>query len=311
MKKNVLFFVCIAVILCLSGCRINDDLQRLYVKAIISCSNDKTLTKAETNAFTSDSIGVYVDDEDGLYAPAVNSTAVVSSGRVTSAPGPDIFINAPATVYAYYPASANELNSPDSTFTKSITVSLTDDFSASGQIDYLWATPTDVSRTNRTNVSLTFYHALAKVVFRLTLAADYAGNPGLTQITLTTASSSHHFKYGQGTMSIADGSLTLHNEGNTLTYSGSKTLSGTASDIIALIAPTSLADNISATSDITIGITVGGILYTTALPVNPIAEWACGTCYVYNITVGSRSISISQVDVSGWIEGGGTDIIVD
>lgn len=246
-----------------------------------------------------------------MYAPAVNSIATVTSGSVTSAPSPDIFINPDATVYAYYPAIADEIVNPDRTSTKDITVDLSNDLSATEQIDYLWATPTDVCRTNCTNVSLTFNHALAKVVFKVTLKESYVGDKTLTQIKLSTVSSTYKFKCGNGTMSIADGSITLPTEDDELTCSGTKTLSGTASDVIALVASTLLAENTSATSEITLSMTIGNVTYSTSLPVNTVAEWAGGNYYIYDISVGSKSISISEVSVSGWIGGAETDITVD
>ncbi len=64
--KKFLPFVCIAAILSISGCSISDNVQKLYVRAEITDSPVKTITKSETAAFSSDNIGVYVDDASVL-----------------------------------------------------------------------------------------------------------------------------------------------------------------------------------------------------------------------------------------------------
>ncbi len=303
--------ISIAVLFALPGCRISDDLERLYVRAKIADSGQGARTKSEINTFSNSTIGVFVDDEDGYYSPVTNSIAVVTSGSVTAAPSPDIFINAPAKVYAYYPASSNELVNPTSAST--IDVHIEPGMPLEYQTDYLWADPVDVSRTNRTNVPLTFHHALAKVIFTVILTDSYDGSTILNFISLSCPSDpTHLFKSGYGKMSIADGTISnLENEDIFLTFDGrSQTLSKTTEiEIISLVAPTRLADSTSDESPIELFLRTGDNNYVARLPVNHIAEWVGGTTYKYNITLGSEEMTIDGVTATPWIDE--TDIDID
>ena len=145
-----------AVIFC--GCskdNSNGSGGQLSITTNVKPSADGSFTKSAVSSFSSSTIGVFVGG--AAYSPTSNSTAVVSSGSNTISPTPSIYINADAMVYGYYPAAASELTNPTSASTKAVTVVTADDFLATAQNDYLWATPVAVSKTNRT-AALTFNH---------------------------------------------------------------------------------------------------------------------------------------------------------
>ena len=309
MRKNlfILMAVVSAVIFC--GCskdNSNGSGGQLSITTNVKPSADGSFTKSAVSSFSSSTIGVFVGG--AAYSPTSNSTAVVSSGTNTVSPTPSIYINADAMVYGYYPAAASELTNPTSASTKAVTVVTADDFLATAQNDYLWATPVAVSKTNRT-AALTFNHALSKVIFSLKLGSTYAGAGALTEVKLTTTSDTYKFKAGtSGTMLIASGVLSGLTDQATLDYTGSKTLTTTASEVIGLVAPTSLAENISASSTITLTITLDGQTYSATLPVDKVAAWAAATSYTYNITVSSGELVIGTVSIADWTAGTSTDV---
>jgi hypothetical protein len=267
-------------------------------------------TKSEMANFSSSVIGVYVDDANDAYSPAKNSTATVSSGSTGVATSPAININAAATVYGYYPAVADELTNPDSTTSKSISVGSSDDFAATTQTDYLWSTPVKVSKSNRT-ASLTFNHALSKLVFSISLGSDYAGTGAMTGIKLSTSSATGEFKTGSGSMKIKDGSISDLSATKELSYTGSRTLSTTATTVTALVAPATLAASTEAVSTITITLTIDGSDYSNTLPVSTVASWVGGSSYTYSIGVGSGSLSMGSVSITDWSTGGTTSVTVE
>ncbi len=303
--------ICITLLFALSGCRISDNLEKLYVRAKISDPVASVRTKSEVNSFSNSTIGVFVDDEDGFYSPVTNSTAVVTSGSVTAAPSPDIYINTPAKVYAYYPASSNELENPTSAST--IAVNIQPDMPMEQQIDYLWADPADVSRPNNINVPLTFHHALAKIVFSIKLTDSYDGSTTLSSLRLISNSSYPIFKSGIGTMSIADGIINLLEGSGFWELSfcpENQTLSSTDElEIITLAAPNRLANSTSDDSSIDLFLSAGQNTYQAILPVNPVAEWVGGTVYKYNITLGGVDMIINGVTATPWVDE--TDIDVE
>ncbi|MFA7115882.1 MAG: fimbrillin family protein [Bacteroidales bacterium] len=267
--------------------------------------NNVSPTKSLVTDFSNNTIGVFVDDVANVYNPKINSTAIVSTGTNSVIPFPSIYINPDATVYSWYPATADELTYPDITSTKSITLVSTDDFSATNQTDYLWATPEPVTKSKCTPV-LTFNHALSKVIFSVTLRDNYKGAGELTAISLTSTSTP--FLSGTGTLLIADGTVSGTSI-DSLVYGGNLSLSDEATEAVALVAPTILAENTDAISDITIKLTIDGCSYLAILPVSTVSEWAAHTEYTYNITVNSEELTIDPVVViTDWTIGGNYDL---
>ncbi|MGE4585833.1 MAG: fimbrillin family protein [Mangrovibacterium sp.] len=316
MKKNYLLGTAMAAVIAFgTGCSDeeipgeNNSTGELQITANIERTNSGVPTRSVVTDFSNSTIGVYVDDAAGAYSPTTNSTASVSTGSNSVTPTPSVYINADATVYAWYPATADELTNPTSSSTKNITVVSSDDFAAAGQTDYLWATPVSVSKSNRT-AALTFQHALSKIIFSITLGSNYAGTGSLTNITLTAANDSYYFQTGSGTMAIADGTVSGLTGTATLAYTGMLSLSTSAAEVDALVAPATLAENTSSDSEITIAMTIDGSAYSTTLPVSSVSVWAAATVYTYNITVNSGELTLGTVTITDWTAGSSTDVTV-
>ena len=128
MKRNYLLITAlIAITVFGAGCSkeesstIEDSNELKVTTNIIEPSTKSIITE-----FSSSTIGVYVDDilekyyiceendDDGTYNPTTNSIATVSTGDNFVTVNPSISITADATVYAWYPATADELENPTS-----------------------------------------------------------------------------------------------------------------------------------------------------------------------------------------------------
>ena len=250
----------------------------------------KPSTKAILTEFSGSTIGVFV-------AGTSNSTATVSTGANAVTVSPPISIDASTTVYAYYPATKkDELTSPTSTSTKAIEVLSADDFSATDQTDYLYATPATVTTTNRT-AELIFKHALSKVVFKLKKADDFSGAGVLSAISLY--SSEKPFLSGtKGKMLIAEGTISDLTATSTLTYKDDTkpiTLTADAKEAVALVAPTTLTNNIIIT------LTIDGDSYPGIFSISDVSAWEAGHAYTYNVTVDKNGgIIIGNVSITDW-----------
>ena len=262
----------------------------------------KPSTKSTVSSFNNSTIGIYVDDDADKYTPSTNSIAIVSNGDNSVIVKPSIYINADATVYAWYPAKTGELANPTSTSATDITVLNTDDFSATGQNDYLIATPVSVTEANRT-AALTLKHALSKIIFSIKKDADFEEDGVLSAISLTSTGTP--FLSGtDGTMTIEDGTISALTSTSTLKYTGSIILSTTAAKIVALVAPTTLNETI------TIKLTIDDNFYSTTFPVTEVSTWDAATEYTYNITAYKGELKIGIVTITPWATGTTTDIPV-
>ena len=290
MKKNYLLMIALITVTFFgAGCSKEEEGSN---ELKVTTNVTKSLTKSMVSEFSGSTIGVFVA---GI---SENSTAIVSTGANAVAVTPSIPITADATVYAWYPATGGEITNPTSTSTKDITVVNADDFAATDQTDYLYATPATVTTTNRT-AELTFKHALSKVIFKVKKVDDFSGTGDLSAIALSSTETP--FLSGSGTMTIADGSISGLTATDNLTYTGSYTLTTTAQEAVALVAPTTLAANTSATSTITITLTIDDDdSYSTTLPVLETSEWAAGNTYTYNITVKNGELEIGNVSITPW-----------
>jgi len=272
------------------------------LKVTTNIADDNEATRSVITSFSNSTIGVYVDDDSDIYSPTVNSIANIKTGASTVSPSPAIYINSEAKVYAWYPATEGELENPTSSSTKAIEVLDKDNFGAENQIDYLWATPTDVSKSNR-RAMLEFNHALSKIVFSIKIGDNFKGNGVLTKILF--ASNLTPFLSGNGTMNIADGTISGLTATDSLEYNGDVTLTTTATNIVTLMAPTTLNDTTL------IEFTIDGAEYSAEFPIGTIPAWLTGTTYTYNITVDGVELYIDDnVIVNDWEAGGSTDISI-
>ena len=312
MKKNYLLGAVMAAIMIIwAGCSKEnipgeeDSAGDLKVTTNIAVLKQVVPTRSVVTDFVDKTAGIYVDDEDGLYNPSTNSTITgttdISNGSAVT-PLPLISIDADAMVYAWYPATVNELTNPNSTSTKSITVVDADDFAASSQTDYFWATPTSVT-SSKHNVALNFNHALSKVVFKIT-KGNLVGEGKLTGLTITSSNDSYKFLSGSGTMAIKDGSISGLTSVNALTYTGSEILSSDeATGVVALVAPVTLAESTSSVPEITINLTIDGDPnYSATLPVTKASSWEALTEYTYKIVVNRNKLKIDILKIIDWTE---------
>ena len=301
-KKNYLLMIALITVTFFgAGCSKEEEGSN---ELKVTTNVTKSLTKSMVSEFSGSTIGVFVE---GIS----NSTATVSTGANAVAVTPSIPITADATVYAWYPATGGEITNPTSTSTKDITVVNADDFSATAQTDYLYATPVTVTTENRT-AELTFKHALSKVIFKVKKVENLSGTGVLSKISLTASDDTYKFLSGSGTMTIADGSISGLTATDNLTYTGSYTLTTTAQEAVALVAPATLAASTSATPTITITLTIDDDdSYFTTLPVLETSEWAAGNTYTYNITVKNGELIIGNVSISGWASNDETSLDVE
>ena len=307
MKNNYLVMIALITIMffgagCSTKTRLGDEDSNSCLKIRANITDDDKSSKAVVTSPSNITIGVYVDDTDGVYNPETNSTAYIGTGTNSVTASPFIYINADANVYAYYPATANELTNPSNTSTKSIELVHTDDFAATAQTDYLWATPTSVSKSNSI-ANLTFQHALSKLVFSITKGDHYPGAGVLDSISLTSTGTP--FLSGNGTMGIANGKFNGLTPTASLTFTGNTTISSTGSNIVALVAPTTLDENT------TITLKIDGKSYTSNFPITSVTAWAAATTYTYNITIAEGELEIEGVRTTDWVTVSETDLSVE
>jgi len=273
----------------------------------------RALFEGTSASFSSgNQIGLFVDNTGSStsYAPTDVSTCTYTTSF--GAPSPAIYINENATVYAYYSGgTVASLTNPTSSSTIAATVSSTDLFNTSAsnspaQVDYLWAAPNAVTKSDR-DANLTFYHALSKIIFVVNKAENYAGIGTLTSIVLTDAdaASGTCFLAGTGTMAVADGTLGSLTETSPLTFTSTGTTINTYNATTPTIATAwFLAAPTTVPTSITLALTIDGQLYTTtAFPTTP-SSWGKGTSYTYTVTVGTGTLTVnSTVTISDWATG--------
>ena len=312
MKRNYLLIIAlIAVTVFGAGCS-KEESSAIEGSCELKVTTNivKPSTKSMVSSFTSSTIGIFVDDAEVTGTTynylTENSTASITTGANSVTVTPSIPITADATVYAWYPTTTTEtvpeLTSPTSTSTTAIEVLSADDFAATAQTDYLWATPATVKAENRT-AELIFKHALSKVNFSIKKADDYTDPGVLSAISLSSTGTP--FLSGTGKMLIADGTISDLTATSTLTYTDDTnpiTLTTDAQETVVLVAPATLAASTSATSTITITLTIDDdIEYHATLPVSEVSAWAGGKAYTYNITVNKKELEISRnVQITDW-----------
>lgn len=307
-----------------------DSSAQLRITASMNVTSSKVSKRSAVTSFTTAPIGLFVDDATlgttTAYTPASNSTAEVttgaggstvgSSGSITA--GKEIYLNATsAKVYAYYTGSANLASVPaltNPTYASKIPVTVlnSDAFDATGQNDYMWATPVTVSKASNT-AALVFNHAMSKIIFNIT-PTNYAGTGALTNISLSDATVEHDatsyafWADADGTeaglgMDVEDGDFSGLTRTQTLSFTGNKTLAnGAATTVEALVAPTSLSG-----ATITLSITIDAQAYTATIPVSTVTAWAKSNQYTYAISLSGSSMTISEVSITDWTN---TDITV-
>ncbi len=211
-----------------------------------------------------------------------------------------------ATVYGFYPVTEPSTSDAITADTEAKTIPVVIASSYSGfavpksQADYLYAT--DGTATTMETVSkaspeasLTFYHALSQLSFIVNKAEDFGGTGSLTSLKVTASDSI-----------TGSGTLKLDSTGITLNETASKSIELTGSDTInaysatpstnviatALVAPLTTSQNVKLT------MTIDGVDYTGTISN---AEWEAGSNYIYTVTVGGGTLTITSVSIQDWV----------
>lgn len=274
---------------------------------------------AVQDAKSLDEVAVYATGADytagNNYAVYTNKTS-----RWDNEGSESIYLtNADATIYGYYPTTTKF---DASAKTIPVTVNETDAItaidnstattiaSASGEVDYMYATPvSSVNNKSGNNVTLVMNHALSMVSFRVYKAADYKGPGNLTKVVMENVGAGTTLNKGTSpTMDITTGAI---NEGaaqqavytRTIT---DYTLASTANDskkFSILVLPTASAigySNIKAT------FTIDGADYSVNLTQPTAAgtegKWQAGYNNLYTVKMGGTDLTITTVTVAEWKE---------
>lgn len=276
------------------------------------------LTRSAVQEATSlDKVAVYATGSDytagNNYAVYTNKTSSWANEGSES-----IYLtNADATIYGYYPTTKKY---DESAKTIPVTVKETDAItaidnstgtaiaSASGEVDYMYATPvSSVNNKSSNNVTLVMNHALSMVSFRVYKADDYKGPGNLTKVVMENVDAGTTLSKGTNpTMDITTGAIT---EGNPQKVVYTRTISGyqltsTANDskkFSILVLPTASAiSNIKAT--FTIDDADYSVNLTQPTAANTDGKWQPGYNNLYTVKMGGTDLTITTVTVAEWKE---------
>lgn len=301
--------------------------KELGVSASISgTANTRSLINAFAN---NDRIGVFITG----IGYAQNVVAYTFNGSATWVSPSDVaskilLSENVATVYGFYPADAvtGTLSNTDAN-TINISLSASKDFYDTNQGDYMYATSTtqttgsspptytqQATALNTANsVNLYLHHALTKLTFVVNKGEHYKGLGTLTELSLSSKTSSGIFDGGAGTMAVKDGTLVFTGgKGTSITFTGSAVIndysitSSTTPVVYGLVAPRT--DN----TNITLTLTIDGKIMSVDLPAaSPADRWNVGTDYTYTITVNGTDLVVSSVVILPWTEVSGGSTILD
>lgn len=205
-----------------------------------------------------------------------------------------------ATVYGFYPATAADSNT---TTNKTIPITIASSYEEfavpESQADYLYATDgtgaTTMEKVSKASpeASLTFYHALSQLSFIVNKADNFGGTGTLTSLSATAATSNIT---GTGTLKLDGSGITLSETASkSITLTGSTTINAPSSTTVtatALVAPFATAQTVTLT------MTIDGQEYTGTISN---AKWEAGSNYIYTVTVGGGTLTITSVSIQDWV----------
>lgn len=250
-------------------------------------------------------IGVYVTGNDNTALPKnAQSVYTLQNGTWSSIAPPEITVtnaSTPNRLYAFSPSDLAVTNSSAGNHSVPVQV-IADNFTASRQTNYLYATPLTALATSRA-VTFTMNHALAKVSFRVFKSANVQETLTLKKIELL--SSTNRLQTGMsGTMNLASGALNGLASTNSIVLDGSVELSTLQStpNVSALLAPMSASET-RLSFRLTVEVTeangsITARTFETAV-VNAV-QWKAGFHYVYSITVDKMGGSLTNVKIDAW-----------
>jgi hypothetical protein len=321
--KKIFMFAAIASTM-LASCSNEDETtttsagkSELGVSAVITGA---VVTRGLTDAFAAaDTIGVFIDNQTGGetdYTPATATYTYGATNWVAPASGKIYLTNQVATVYAFYPRGV-EGDVDYTAKTLKVNVDSVQNFSATSQIDYMFATARSGAEGSYTyplavasnavgnyDVSLFFHHALSKLSFIVNKESSYTGAGLLTSVRLTKDAG---FLAGSdlGTVSLGDGVISGLHATYDIVFAGSTTINAAAGTTVlveGLVAP------IVATTGISLTLTIDGKNMIVTLPATaPADAWLQGKNYTYTINVQGTELSVVSVAITAWDDlAGGT-----
>lgn len=299
--------------------------------SLLSACGDDALTDQPDNALRLQSVSVADDALAGTTRATLGATAPISAIGIyatTSAHAalennaqsvfskkggtwscdtpPEIASQetAPDYIYAFSPETSKVTHSATGAHTIPVTVG-NDNFSATLQTDYLYATPQQAYAGKRT-VSFEMLHALAKVSFKI-LKSQYVSEP-MTLTKVELLSPTNRIQTGTGTMNIGTGKLTSLTDASLLTLTGSTVLKKETDadvdtpNVTCLVAPMPGEENaLSFRLTVAVGAadSAATLVFETGA-VKTAQQWKAGMHYVYKIIVSKMGGGLSGVQMDDW-----------
>ena len=324
-----LFYFAAALPLLLTSCNKEDvtsDYDNtpvpLSVNATIGISSESISRSLVTGAaFGEESdIGIFITGTG--YTPKV--TIYTFDGSAWNLkPDPvqsPIYLNSKATVYGFYPVTEPSSGSPitANTTDKTIPVTVASSYNAiatdvpDNQADYLYATDgtnattmAEVSKSDP-NASLKFYHALSQLSFVINKGENFSGTGTLTSLTVAAETSNIT---GTGTLKLNGTGIELSGSlSKSITLTGSTTINAYNVTPSTNVIATALVAPLATKQEVTLTMKIDGQDYTGTISN---AEWAAGSNYIYTVTVGSGTLTITSVSIQGWVNVGSGSVTVE
>ncbi len=285
------------------GCTANlpgEDGTSLHLLSV-TLPDDERTTKAAVSTISD--VNVYLTKKSDGSDYVADNKSFMKFSNASGSWTPDHEVELTTTsayVYGCYPKDNTITN--DGVMPKiSVTLLDSDDFSGTGQSDYLYATTSkgavaEASSTAR-SVSLQMNHALAKISFRVSKASGVTEKMTLTAIDIVSRNS--RLLKGDGTMLLNDGTLNAP-QTDSLHLKGSIELavSQTAANVNCLAAPMKGAEP---SLSFSLHVKVGDVerVFTTA-PVSASVHWEKGKQYTYAIQINKMSGTLTDVSINTW-----------
>lgn len=316
MNRTVIYktFILIACVGCTGNLPENNEAEASLRLSSLSI-HEESQSKAATGTVTSISdVCVYVaKDDNTAYDALVPSLFFTNkSGNWASDKSVLMVEGQSANVYGAFPADATITNDNGNLKVNVEVLKGGDntlDFLGSQQYDYLYSDKTAATYQNRT-ISLVMKHALAKVSFRITKAADVSENLLLTQVKIL--SNTNLLQTGSGYM-LLSGTQSSAADGGTLNglastsqitldnSSGTKLQTSQSSpNVTCMVAPMNTTESVLSFS-LTVqeeGSTDNRTFVTSSI--SPAVQWKAGFHYVYQITINKMSGDVDGVLIEDW-----------
>lgn len=291
-----------------TGCTDNlsekEESNILRLQAVeLADSNTKSAVTSisEVNVYArkKDASSVYSDYYSSADVGKVTQTRFSNeTGSWMSANGIDIKAET-AYLQACYPATEGSTITYDNGVLKtpvSILSEIKFNDPEDKQNDYLYSAEASATTSSR-SITLTMYHALAHVSFRIAKSNSVAESMTLKRIDIVSRGT--RLQKGDGFMSLTDGTLMGLSATDSLRLTGEKTLQTQQeqADITCLVAPMS---GVESSLSFSLTVNVGGKerVFTTKSVTD--IQWKKGEHYTYHITVNQMGGSLTDITIEKW-----------